>query len=166
MTHLKIIVLALVLPLLSAVTTHKYYVSVTQMEYVKSAKSLQIITRIDVADLQLALRERYDTTITLTDADEKASVNDFIKTYLQAKFDIEVNSKNLKFDFVGKAYDNDQVVCYLEIQDVPSVKTMKISNTVLFDKFPDQRNVLKIKVNGERFNLVCAVQDQTQYLNF
>ncbi|TXD84598.1 peptidase E [Subsaximicrobium wynnwilliamsii] len=166
MTQLKILVLALVLPLLSTMTTHKYYVSVTQMEYVKSKKSLQIITRIDVSDLQLTLRERYDDSITLTEADEKASVNDYIKKYLAAKLDIKVNTKELTIDFVGKEYDNDQVVCYLEIQDVASVKTMEISNTVLFDKFPDQRNVLKIKVNGERFNLVCAVQDQTQYLNF
>jgi len=165
MTSLKVLLLALVFPLVSAVA-HKYYVSVTQIEYVKSKQTLQIITRIDVADLELALRERYDPSLTLTKAGEKASVNAFLKTYLEAKLDIKINTRDTNFDFVGKEYDNDQVICYLEINKVASIKTLEISNKVLFDKFSDQRNVLKIKINSERFNLVCAVRDDTQYLNF
>lgn len=165
MTSLKIIVLALVMPLFSTVT-HKYYVSVTHIEYIKSEKALQMITRIDVADLELTLRERYDKSITLSDAGEEASVNDYIKKYLETKLEIKVNTQDLKFDFVGKEYDNDQVLCYLEIKNVPSVKTLEIRNTVLIDKFPDQRNVLKIEINSKRFNLVCSKQDETQIINF
>lgn len=145
---------------------HKYYVSVTQIDYIEEKQSLQIITRIDVDDLELTLQERYDKTIDLTNLNEKKSVDIYIERYLRTKLQFKVNSKNVSYVFLGKEYDNDQLVCYLEVSHINRINSIEVTNTVLFDKFEDQKNVLKVSMYSKRFNLVCTKLDDTEYLNF
>ena len=165
MGRFKIAVLA-VFSLVFTSVAHKYYVSVTQIEYVETSKTLQVIARIDAEDLELILQERYDKSIQLTGLNEKPSVDDFIEKYLNKKLNIKINDKNLNFEFVGKKYDNDQVVCYLEANNIDNVKNIEVTNTVLFDKFTEQKNVIKIIINSERYNLICTNSNQTENLNF
>ncbi|MDG5492825.1 DUF6702 family protein [Psychroserpens sp. SPM9] len=165
MNFLKVTLIAVIFPLFMT-SAHKYYVSVTQLSYVKDKKAIQIITRIDIADLELTLQERYDKTIKMTTIDEKPMVDDYLKTYLSQKIDIKVNTKNVTFNFIGKEYDNDIVVCYLEIENIDKIATIEISNTVLFDKFPKQKNVVKTKINSKVNNLIFTKDDRNQYLNF
>tara|TARA_R110000751_G_scaffold236381_1_gene337655 strand:- start:222 stop:722 length:501 start_codon:yes stop_codon:yes gene_type:complete len=165
MNSIKVTLLALVFPFFLSVA-HKYYVSVTQIEYVKEKKSVQIITRIDADDLERTLQERFDKNINLTSIDEKSTVDDYIKKYLKQKLQIKINTKEVATNFVGKEYENDQVACYLEIENVDSVNTIEISNTVLFDLFPKQKNVVKTKINSKVSNLIFTKEDTNQYLNF
>ena len=104
MKSVKVILLLIIFPFFLSVA-HKYYVSVTQIEYVKEKNSLQIIARIDVDDLELTLQERFDKSINLTSTDEKPSVDDYIKKYLKQKFEIKINTKEVNFKFIGKDYE-------------------------------------------------------------
>ncbi|WP_298902324.1 DUF6702 family protein [uncultured Psychroserpens sp.] len=165
MNFFKAIFLAVIFPVVM-LTAHKYYVSVTQMSYVKEKKSVQIISRIDIADLELTLQERYDKNIKMTTIDEKPMVDDYVKKYLNQKIEIKINTQDVAFEYIGKEYDNDVVVCYLEIENVDSIATIEISNTVLFDLFPKQKNVVKTKINSEVNNLIFTSEDRNQYLNF
>jgi len=165
MNVLKITLLAVIFPFFMA-SAHKYYVSVTQLSYVKEKKSIQIISRIDIADLELTLQERYDETIKMTSVDEKPMVNEYVKTYLNQKLKIKINTKDVTFNYIGKEYDNDVVVCYLEIENIDKITTIEISNNVLFDKFPKQKNMVKTKINSKVNNLMFTKDDRNQYLNF
>ena len=165
MNFIKVILVVIVFPFFLSFP-HKYYVSVTQMEFVKEKKSVQIITRIDVDDFEFTLQERFDKNIDLTTINEKSTVDGYIKKYLLQKFKIKINTKEVTFNFVGKDYENDQVVCYLEIEDVIAVNTIEISNTILFDLFPKQKNMVKSKINSKVNNLIFTKEDTNQYLNF
>ncbi len=145
---------------------HKYYVSVTQIAFIKEKKSVQIISRIDVDDLEFTLRERYDKNIDLTTIAENPIVDDYIQRYLKQKLEIKINTKEVDFNFIGKDYDNDQIVCYLEIEDIASISTIEISNTLLFDLFQEQKNLIKLKINDQVNNLIFTYDDRNQYLNF
>ena len=165
MNVFKVTLLALIFPILLS-SAHKYYVSVTQISYVKEKQSVQIISRIDIADLEFTLQERYDKRIKLTTIDEAPMVDDYIKKYLEQKIEIKINTKETSFSFIGKEYDNDLIVCYLEIENVKSINTIEISNRVLFDLFPKQKNVVKTKINSKTNNLIFTTEDRNQYLNF
>ncbi len=145
---------------------HKYYVSVTQVAFIEEKKSVQIISRIDVDDLEYTLRERYDENIVLTPIDESPSVDNYIQSYIKQKLEIKINTKEVDFNFIGKAYDNDQVVCYLEVENITSIATIEMSNTLLFDLFQEQKNVVKLKINNQVNNLMFTYDDRNQYLNF
>lgn len=165
MNIVKASILAFIVPLFMSVA-HKYYVSVTQITHVKEQESVQIISRIDIADLEYTLQERYDSKIKLTTIDEDPKNDYYISRYLDQKFKIKINTKETPFTFIGKKYDNDLVVCYLEIENIKEINTIEMSNLVLFDLFPEQKNVIKTKINSEVSNLIFTTDDRNQYLNF
>ncbi|WP_298895889.1 DUF6702 family protein [uncultured Psychroserpens sp.] len=165
MNFLKVTLLAIIFPF-AVTNAHKYYVSVTQVSYVKEKKAVQIISRIDIADLELTLQERYDESIKMTSVDEKPIVDEYVKKYLNQKIEIKINTQEVSFNYIGKEYDNDIVVCYLEIENIDNITTIEMSNTVLFDGFPKQKNVVKTKINSKVNNLIFTKDDTNQYLNF
>jgi len=143
---------------------HEYYVSVTQIEYLEEKQTLQLITRIDFEDLEYTLQERYDKSIDLTTLNEKENVKDFIVKYLDTKLKVRVNGELVDFNFIGKEYDNDQVVCYLEAENIDNPDFISVENSVLFDNFPKQRNVIRLNIYSETSNLLCIKEDDTKRL--
>ncbi len=57
-------------------------------------------------------------------------------------------------------------MCYLEIENIESISTIEISNTLLFDLFQEQKNIVKLKINDQVNNLIFTYDDRNQYLNF
>ena len=79
MNYLKIAVLIIVFPLISMTTAHKFYVSITKVEYIKEEKTLQIIAKIFTEDLEKTLRERYGADIHLDSKKETEIEAEFIQ---------------------------------------------------------------------------------------
>ena len=150
----------------SHTTEHEYYVSVTKVEYVKTEKSLQIISQIFIDDFEKLLRERYDENITLAAKDESEMVEVYMKKYLDFKLDFKINTSDVDFNFIGKEYKDDIVYCYLEIESVDDIKTMEIKNEVLFDIYPKQQNILRTKVNGKDKSFILIPENNKAVLNF
>ncbi len=166
MKVIKILFIIVVVPLLLSATLHKFYVSVTEIEYVKEKKSVQIISRVFVDDLEKAFRERYDVQITLAATKESREVQLYIERYLKDKIEIKINGKPANFKFIGKEYDNDIVFCYLEITGVETIKSFEITNQVLFDTYDEQQNIVKLKINGQNKSIILISQNDKGLLNF
>tara|TARA_R110002049_G_scaffold993_3_gene7151 strand:+ start:27785 stop:28258 length:474 start_codon:yes stop_codon:yes gene_type:complete len=154
------------LPLFAFTALHKYYISVTEIDYVKEKKSVQITTRIFADDFEKLLRTRYDKNIMLDDANETRSTELYIEKYLKEKITIKINGKETSFDFIGKEYDVDIVICYLEIPHVSSIASFEISNTVLFDLFEEQQNIVKTKINSKQKSYMLIPQEDKVQLEF
>lgn len=162
----KILVILAMLPLFLSASLHKFYVSVTEIEYVKEKKTVQIISRIFVDDLEKALRQRYDENLTLATSKESKDVAVYLERYLKSKIEIKINGKAVNFKFIGKEYDNDIVFCYLEIVDIQEIKSFEISNQVLFDTYSEQQNMVKLKINDQNKSIMLMSQNDKGLLNF
>jgi len=145
---------------------HEYYVSVTEVEYVKEQQSLQIITQIFINDLETLIRKRYDESITLDVEDESRLVDDYIERYLTDKFKVKVNGGGVSFNFLGKEYKDDIVYCYLEIENVSKVNSIEITNQVLFDILPSQQNIVRLKLLNRNKSFLLVPENDTCLLNF
>lgn len=163
---MKRLLILLVIPLFAFSVLHKYYISVTQIEYVKSKQSIQIITRIFTDDFEKLLRTRYDETITLAEINEPETTNLYIERYLKEKIKIKINNKTVNFSFVGKEYDADLVKCYLEIEGVKTIESFEISNEVLFDLFNDQQNIIKAKINSNQKSVILIPQNRSAFFKY
>ncbi|AXO80249.1 peptidase E [Olleya aquimaris] len=152
--------------LFSFTAVHKYYVSITQIEYVKDKQSVQIITRIFVDDFEKLLRKRYDKTIVLNDGKDETLIDGYIKKYLLQKLEININNIPKTLAFIGKEYDDDIVYCYLEIENVKAINSFEVKNTVLFDVFPDQKNIVRNNINGKNKTFVLIPEKDKGLLNF
>ena len=118
MRILKISYCIIAFTLFTSLTMHKFYVSVTQVEFVKEKQSVQIISRIFIDDLELALQNRYDKNIKLIEEKESENVDDYIKKYFNQKLKIALNSKEIAYKFLGKKYENDILYFYFEIENL------------------------------------------------
>lgn len=162
----RFLIVLILLPLLSFTGLHKYYVSVTEIEYVSEKQSVQIITRIFVDDFERLIQERYDESITLADIDEPKVVDLYIERYLTEKIRIKINEQSADLLFIGKEYDRDILKCYLEIEGVGNIQAIEISNKVLFDLFEDQQNIIKTNINSKKKSYILLSQDETALLKF
>ena len=145
-TKINAVVIGLFLVLSSFTALHKYYVSVTDVEYVKSAKSVQITSRLFIDDFEKALQERYDSSIKL----DSESSDVYVEKYFKKKLLVEVNNIQKAYTYIGKEFDDDMVHCYFEVENVSVVKAIKVTNKLLMGLFDGQQNITHVTVNNKK----------------
>lgn len=168
MKLLSIFVAFLLLPFASVSPNHKheYYVSVTKVEYAQKQKAVQITSQIFIDDFEKLLRERYDENITLATKDEPEKVNDYINRYFLDKLKVSINGKNTYFKYLGKEYKDDIAYCYFEIENITEVKSIKVTNRILFDVFEEQQNIVRLKLNNKNKSYLLIPSKDECMLNF
>lgn len=166
MQKFKIPFLAIFFMLFSFTAVHKYYVSVTQIDYVKEEKSVQITTRIFVDDFERLLRERYDENITLATGEDEKTIDNHIEKYLLQKIEISINSQKQTLTFLGKQYEDDIVNCYLEIENISEIKSFEVTNKVLYGIFSEQENIIRTNINDKPKTFILIPEKDKGLLNF
>lgn len=156
----------ILIPLFAFTAIHKYYISVTQIDFIENKQSVQITSRIFIDDMEKLLRDRYDEEITLSSKDEPKTVDLYIARYLKEKLRIKINNEVSEIVFIGKVYDADIVRCYLEIEGVKHIETFEVSNRVLFDVFEDQQNIVKTNINEKQKSFIFYPQKDNAMLKF
>ena len=89
-----------------------------------------------------------------------------IEKYLNQKLQININGKALQLNYLGKEYDSDQVILYIEIEDVATFSEIDVTNAILTDLFDDQKNVVHVKVNGVTKSMLLQRDSDNQSLIF
>ncbi|MBL4744801.1 MAG: peptidase E [Flavobacteriaceae bacterium] len=154
-----------ILPLF-AFGVHKYYISLTQVEYVQEKASLQIITRYFIDDLEHALEKQYTETFQLDTDFEIDSVDNYFKKYLSKNLIFNINNKKRAFHYIGKEYEDDIVYFYLEITQIDTLRLLEIRNTALFKYFPEQQNIIKTKIANKHTSFYLNKQKDKGLLKF
>ena len=166
---MKIIKLLLVLAIITSIAftgVHKYYVSITKIEYVSEKQSVQIITRVFIDDFEKLLKERFDDKIILASDLDEIQVDTYIKKYLLSRLKITINGEEAVINFIGKEYDEDVVQCYLEIENIDNIKSFSVENSVLYDLFSDQKNIVRTHINGKHKSFILIPENDKGMLNF
>ncbi len=156
------------LPLLSSFSgAHKFYVSVTNVSYSEEEESLQIISRIFIDDLEKALKTRYEVDTHLATPDESEAAETYIERYFKSKFTVWVNGNPSEYTFLGKRYDNDLIVCYIEVTGLrkEGLQSLGIQNEILTDIFEEQKNLVHFDVLGKKKSYVLIRENNKGMLN-
>lgn len=167
MNLLKKSILILILPLLAFATLHKFYVSVTNVKYSEKDGAIQITSRIFIDDFENVLQERYGFDAELATKNESEEADAYIEKYLRTKFVVEINGKNASYTFIGKKYDVDVMICYIEIPhiDLAVTKSIQITNEILTDLYDEQQNIVHFKIDGKKKSFVLIKSDTKGMLN-
>ena len=129
MKRFKFLIIVFVVPFFAFTSLHKYYVSVTQVNYIQEKESIQIISRIFIDDFESVLKSNYDEDIVLAEDDEAEIIETYIERYLKEKIKLTVNNEQVVFNFIGKEYEGDIIRCYLEVEQVKYIESFSISLT-------------------------------------
>ncbi|MEO9894337.1 DUF6702 family protein, partial [Aurantibacter sp.] len=102
------------------------------------------------------LKARYDIEAKLATEDELEIAAEYLQKYFKTKFIIEINGKQMEYQFLGKKYDTDLAIFYLEIPevDIKQLRTIAVQNKILTDLYDEQQNLLHIKLNGSKKSFV------------
>lgn len=166
MKFIKPFLFFLIVPFFAFTSLHKYYISVTQINFIEEKQSVQITTRIFIDDFESLLRERYDESITLVVKDEPKITDIYVGRYLKERIKIKINNKEVDLTFIGKEYDQDIMRCYLEIEGINNIESFEVSNKVLFDLFKEQQNIVKTKINSKQKSFILSPKKDNALLKF
>ena len=166
MKFLKITLLVLLFPLITGSTEHKFYVSITKIEYVAENESLQIITQFFIDDIEEVLQKRYRPDVSLGTIKETEEDVALLKGYILQKLNISVNGTPVTLDYLGIEYDVDMVKSYIEVTGVKEFKSLEIEFKALTELFTEQQNIIHFKTAEIRKSLILDIDNPKGVLNF
>ena len=130
---------------------HKFYLSVTQIEFDAENNRITAISRVFVDDLEETLRQRYDVQLALGTDREDEMASFYIARYVEQKLIVEMNNESLKFSFAGFTYQNDQIVLLSEFGFIPSDQyEIKVTNALITDAYSEQQNLVHFRMNQKK----------------
>lgn len=129
---------------------HPLHVSTTDMNFNDKEKSIEVSCRIFTDDFETVLAKTYKAKTDLTKPEMHKAMDVLIKKYMDAHLQFNVNGKNLKATYIGYEIDHEATNVYLEIENVSSIQRINLSNTLLYDLFDDQLNILHVENKGQR----------------
>jgi hypothetical protein len=161
----KLFLVFLIIPLLSF-SAHKYYLSLTQIEFKKESKSIQIIINVFMDDIEAALNKNNNIDLQLATKKELKNNNLYFEKYLRSKLQFKIDTIAKDFKYIGKEYDGDLVYFYLEIENIFKVSTIEISNKILLQHFPKQQNLIKTKVGKKNKSVLLSKDKYNEVLTY
>jgi hypothetical protein len=161
----KTLLFLLLIPLVSF-STHKYYLSLTQLNFKNETKSIQIIINVFLDDIETALNSDYTINLQLTTEKEIANNDLYFEKYLKEKLDFKVDGIHRNFNYIGKEFDGDLIYFYLEIENIHQVHTIDIVNNILTNHFPEQQNLIKSKVGTKHKSVLLSKDENSAKLKY
>lgn len=162
----KNVLLILAVLFLSSFAVHKFYVSVTQVDYVPSKKRIEITSRIFIDDFEKALNKKYNKKINLTSTKELPEAEELIKAYLKEKIKISINKKPQEIEFLARELEGDVLILYTKIAISKKINTFEIYNSLLTEIYSDQQNIVHTNINGNKKSLLMTNTSSKEKIDY
>ena len=89
-----------------------------------------------------------------------------MQRYVEDRLKIKVNGGGVNFKFIGKEYKEDITYCYLEIKNISNIKSLEVTNRILFDILPEQQNIVRLKLLDKNRSFLLLPDSDNCMLNF
>jgi hypothetical protein len=136
---------------------HKFYVSNNIVEYNVRTGIYEVTCKIFTDDLERAIAPD-GSSLFLGSERERKDVNWLIQEYIEKKFKIKINDNSIALKYIGKEVDPELTHLYFEFTFVDMPNTISAENTVLFEHFEDQKNIIDLRMNGWNHTIFLTKQ--------
>jgi len=127
---------------------HKFYVSITQIDVNSQSHKLEISARIFSDDLEASILAATGEALRLGSGKEHLKSDSLLFDYLLPRLTFMQNGKLLEYVMIGKEVEADVTWIYLESRnEISTGEPLTIRNALLLELFPDQKNLVNVKVN-------------------
>jgi hypothetical protein len=128
---------------------HAYYVSVSEIYHNPKTQSLEITMKIFIDDLQLAIQEDGNPQFMMPEEDSESGTSSAIAAYLEDRFIIDINRQPASQRFIGYEFEDDAVLCYIEIENVTSIDHIRVYNVIISEIYDAQINLTHFQYRGQ-----------------
>ncbi len=150
---------------------HPIHIAVSEIYYAKESKSLQVMHKIFIDDLedhikQIEARKGKEINLFLATKKEITDADAYLERYVRDHFTIKADGKTLNGAYLGKEYETDAVWIYIEIENVPQPKQLEITDNFLMDFYSDQTNFIHFNIGGQKKSLRFHTGERKQEVIF
>lgn len=132
------------------VSYHPLFVSVTEIEHNAKDKTLEISCKIFTDDFEKTLRQTYKGTVDLIKPADKTAMNKLVSDYVQKHLLITADGKKTALQFVGYEQEEEGIVSFYQVNNIPSVKKIDITDNILYEYKKEQMGIIHMTVGGNR----------------
>jgi hypothetical protein len=129
---------------------HPLFVSVTEMNYNAADKNLEISCKIFTDDFEKTLANVYHTKVDLTTPANKGEMDKLVKAYMASHLLLKLDNKAVTLGYVGYEKENDAVWSYFEVKNPTPPKKIDVVNSILYESYDKQMNLMHVTVAGNR----------------
>ena len=132
------------------------------MDYNAKEKVIETSIQLFMHDLVPLLEQRTKKKI---DLEKTPNIDKLILDYLNENFIIKDDKgETRKIKWVGKEVDVDTAWVYLEISSDKSPDGFSLQNTIFFESFPEQTNLVIARFDGKKSDLLFKVGDKSKII--
>jgi hypothetical protein len=146
---------------------HPIHISVADIHYREDRKSLEIMLRIFVDDLELSIRNlRLEPELDILYPQNGLSTQDMVVPYLKDRFKIYLDGKAQTYNFLGFEMEGEAMVCFIEVEKVKKWQQIKVHNSIITETYDDQNNLVHVTVNNKVKSMRLTRQNPEGTLGF
>ena len=147
-------------------STHEYYVSLSEIKHNPDKARLEIISRIFHDDFERVLQTRYDENLDLKPSKQSKDIEVYIQLYFDKKFNIKIDNVEQKLEYLGYEFDDDRINVFFKIDNIKDFKTLNIQNLLLTDVIEDQKNIVHCFKLQQKESVLLTRYDSEAMLKF
>ena len=129
---------------------HPFYVTVTEINYNAKDKTLELSCKIFTNDFESVLEKYSGTKIDLSDPKDKSTSDRAITGYIVKHLQVNLDNHPVELQFVGSEKESDGTWSYFQAINLNPFKKIDITNSLLYESFDNEINLMHVVVNGNR----------------
>ncbi len=145
---------------------HPFYVSVTEFNYQKDTKELEVSVKIFWDDLELALLEEMGEKVDFFSSDNRNSKDSLLSLYLEKHLTVFWDGNKVSLHYLGFELEEDVIWCYLEAGDLNLPLNVRILNSLLIPSFGGQQNIVNFYREKTSASLLLSRKKSVGDLNW
>lgn len=149
-----------------SVSKHPFYISVTEINFNTSDKTLEVSCKMFADDLEQIIEKNNHVQLDISSGKDKAKFDNYIPAYVKNHLSISVDGKTGNLSYIGFEKESESAYCYFQLENISALKKIDINNSLLHDYTPDQVNIIHVMVNGKRQSIKLDYPNRKASFNF
>jgi hypothetical protein len=146
-------------------SAHPFFVSVTEIQYKKEEKLLQISSKLFFDDFENAVKKDLNlVSFNIMYPKDSVLADSYIKTYFLKHFTVLENNKPVTFNYLGYEVIKEGAWVYLEAESMEEPKKLTIVNTLMCDN-DKQNNIVQLKGFSKEQNKNLGCEETVWIVN-
>ncbi len=152
----RLVFLCLFFLICSSFSIHKFYISKTNIEYNPGTQGFEVSCKFFTDDLEVVLSALSGRKVALNKESNSKEIEAYVEKYISTHLKIWFDDQPILMSYVGIETEADLTYVYFEFFRSNQFHVCKLENTFLYDEFPDQQNIVDMKVDGITSTLILT----------
>ncbi|HEX9510199.1 MAG TPA: DUF6702 family protein [Puia sp.] len=145
---------------------HPLYISVTEINHNAKDKTLEVSCKMFTNDFEATLEKSAHVKVDLSEPKDKKVTDKLITDYVSKHLQLKVDGRAVILHYIGSEKEADGTWSYFQVNDIPAVKKIDIMNSLLYDNFEQEINIIHVSVGGVKKSTRLNYPDVNAVIEF